>query len=159
MKKYHIVIDNQTKGPFTPEELRMMGLNARSLIWYEGLPDWVEASQVPELRVYLHSQTPPPPSVHYQHSAPKPKCPNTYLALAIISTILCCLPLGIVSIVYAASVETRWASGRYDEAKDASRKARNWAIASIVTSAVFIVIYVILMIISAANIHSNSYYY
>lgn len=59
--------------------------------------------------------------------------PSSNLALAIISTILCCLPLGIVSIVYAAKVDGHWMAGRYAEAQDASRKAKNWAIASIVS--------------------------
>ena len=36
----------------------------------------------------------------------KPQRPNSYLALAIISTILCCLPTGIVSIIYATKVNS-----------------------------------------------------
>ena len=33
-----------------------------------------------------------------------PPMPDNYLALAIISTIFCCLPFGVVSIVYATQV-------------------------------------------------------
>ena len=154
MKIYYIAINNQSHGPYTPDELRIAGLNAKSLIWHEGLADWVEASQIPELSAYLPKQATPPPITSTQQSSnnnAKPPCPETYLALAIISTLLCCLPLGIVSIVYAASVETRWANGRYEEAEDASRKAKNWAIASIITSASIIVLYIFLATMTMIN--------
>ena len=160
MKIYYIAINNQSQGPYTPDELRIAGLNAKSLIWHEGLADWVEASQIPELSAYLTKQATPPPITSTQQSSnnnAKPRCPETCLALAIISTLLCCLPLRIVSIVYAATVETRWANGRYEEAEDASRKAKNWAIASIISGIVIIAIYLILVFIAVDNAHTYHY--
>ena len=56
------------------------------------------------------------------------KRPNTYLALGILVTIFCCLPFGIVSIVYASKVDSCWNNGRQNEAMDNSRKAKNWAL-------------------------------
>lgn len=84
---------------------------------------------------------PPPPGTPYSGYSQPPAAPkpSNNLALAIVSTVLCCWPLGIVSIVYAAKVDGHWSAGRYREAVDASRKARNWAIASIVTVVVLIV--------------------
>lgn len=68
MKIYYIAINNQSQGPYTPDELRIAGLNAKSLIWHEGLADWVEASQIPELSAYLTKQATPPPSpLHNNH--------------------------------------------------------------------------------------------
>jgi len=55
--------------------------------------------------------------------------PN-HLAWAILSTLLCCLPLGIVSIVYAARVDGLRAAGDIAGARAASDSARNWALAS-----------------------------
>ena len=49
---------------------------------------------------------------------------------AILSTILCCVPFGIVSIVYASKVNILWRSGRYNEAKEASENAKGWALFS-----------------------------
>lgn len=46
----------------------------------------------------------------------------------ILCTVLCCLPLGIVSIVYASKVSGLWAQGRYAEAQEASANAKKWAI-------------------------------
>lgn len=57
--------------------------------------------------------------------------PNN-LVWAILSTLMCCLPLGIVSIVYAAKVDGLAASGNADAARDAANNAKNWAIAAAV---------------------------
>lgn len=53
--------------------------------------------------------------------------PPNYLAWAIITTILCCLPFGIVSIVYAAQVNSKWQMGDYEGAKQSSKNAKIWA--------------------------------
>ena len=60
--------------------------------------------------------TPPPPSGTHD------KVPN-YLILAIISA-LCCFPLGIISIIFAAQVNGKVASGDIAGAMDASKKAK-----------------------------------
>ena len=52
--------------------------------------------------------------------------PNNFLAWAILSTIFCCLPFGICSIVHASKVDGLWASGDYNAANEAARKARTW---------------------------------
>lgn len=61
----------------------------------------------------------------------KPTRPNNYLALAIISTILCCLPAGIVSIVYSTKVNGLYEDGKYQEAEKASKNAKTWGVVSI----------------------------
>ena len=62
----------------------------------------------------------------YESPASFPEIPN-YLAQAILVTIFCCLPFGIVSIVYAAQVNRLVASGRSDSARQASQNAKMWA--------------------------------
>lgn len=61
----------------------------------------------------------------------KPTRPSSYLALAIVSTILCCLPTGIVSIIYATKVNSAYEDGKYDEAMKASKNAKTWGLVSI----------------------------
>ena len=73
----------------------------------------------------------------------KPTRPNSYLALAIISTILCCLPTGIVSIVYATKVNSAYADGNYDEANSASKNAKTWGFVSVGLGLFGIIIYVV----------------
>ncbi len=51
--------------------------------------------------------------------------PN-YLVQAILCTLFCCLPFGIVSIVFAAQVSGKAAAGDYAGAQAASNSARTW---------------------------------
>ena len=52
--------------------------------------------------------------------------PDSFMVWAILSTIFCCLPFGIASIVNASKVDGLWASGDYNGANEAARKARTW---------------------------------
>ncbi|WP_026817395.1 CD225/dispanin family protein [Arenimonas composti] len=91
----------------------------------------------------------PPPPPGYggspawpnQNQAQGPK-PDNYLVWAIIVTICCCLPGGIVSIVYAAQVDSKYNAGDYAGARDASDKAKLWALISAGVGFVFSLIYV-----------------
>lgn len=51
--------------------------------------------------------------------------PN-YLVQSILVTLCCCLPFGIVAIVYAAQVNGKLAAGDVAGAQAASRSARTW---------------------------------
>ncbi|MDE2407427.1 MAG: CD225/dispanin family protein [Xanthomonadaceae bacterium] len=66
--------------------------------------------------------------------------PNN-LVWAILATLFCCLPLGIVSIVYAAKVDGLRAAGDLAGAWDASRKAKTWALWSALSGPVLIIIW------------------
>ena len=76
----------------------------------------------------------PPQPYHPVQSVPN------YLVWAILVTVLCCVPFGIVAIVYAAQVSGKVASGDYAGALDSSRKAAMWcwiALAGGLVSSVF----------------------
>jgi hypothetical protein len=45
---------------------------------------------------------------------------------AILATVFCCLPTGIVSIIYAAQVNGKLQAGDYAGAQEASRNAKTW---------------------------------
>lgn len=49
---------------------------------------------------------------------------NNYLVPAIISTICCCLPLGVVAIIFAAQVNTKLSVGDIAGARDCAGKAK-----------------------------------
>ena len=84
----------------------------------------------------------PPPG----YGTPTGTKPNNYLPWAIASTILCCLPLGVASIVYAAQVNSKWNAGDVVGANDASVKAKKFAIASAVVG-----VLVLAFVIAAAR--------
>jgi hypothetical protein len=51
--------------------------------------------------------------------------PN-YLVFSILATVLCCLPAGIVAIVYAAQVNGKLQAGDIAGAQAASKNAKMW---------------------------------
>ncbi len=58
--------------------------------------------------------------------APPVHVPN-YLVQAILVTVFCCLPFGIVSLAFAAQVNGKVASGDIEGAQRMSEDARKWA--------------------------------
>ena len=58
--------------------------------------------------------------------------PSSYLGLAILTTICCCLPLGIVAIIKGNKVNSLYAAKQYDAAIAASNEAKSWCIYGIV---------------------------
>jgi hypothetical protein len=56
---------------------------------------------------------------------PRPEI-NNYLIPAIFSTVCCCLPFGIVSIVYAAQVNGKLAAGDIVGAERSAANAKMW---------------------------------
>lgn len=66
--------------------------------------------------------------------------PSNYLAISIITTILCCWPLGIPAIINASKVNKLWDSGDYAGAQDASNKAKKWTIISAILGFIAIII-------------------
>ena len=69
---------------------------------------------------------------------------NSHLTKAIITTLLCCLPLGVIAIVYASSVEAKVSAGDLIGARIASRKANDWGNYSIIAAVVGGFVYLLL---------------
>ena len=84
----------------------------------------------------------PPPPGQWQGQPP-----DNYLVWAILSTVLCCLPLGIVSIVFSSQVNTKWAIGDQAGALESSRKAKQFAMWSAITHVVLLVVIVIVYVV------------
>lgn len=52
---YYYAADNQQRGPVTLEQLAHVGLKPDTLVWHEGLDQWVAASSLPEVAALLKS--------------------------------------------------------------------------------------------------------
>ena len=151
--KYYMHIGGQQVGPYEENELPSHGLTASTMVWREGMPDWVAASQVPELSHLLPPSQQPPsyqPQPSYGPQQPygaRPPMPDTYMVWAVLVTVFCCLPFGIVSIVKASQVSSLYNQGRYQEAVAASEAAKKWAIWSAVAGVVISIIVIVLQIV------------
>lgn len=64
----------------------------------------------------------------------------SHLAWAILATLLCCLPLGVPAIVFAAQVNGKLAAGDYQSAVKASRNAKTWCWVAFATGLVIMLI-------------------
>jgi hypothetical protein len=77
--------------------------------------------------------------------------PN-YLVQAILVTIFCCLPLGIVGIIFATQVNTKLAAGDYAGAVEASNKAKQWTMYGFIGGIVVTVLVILLNVLGIAAI-------
>lgn len=147
MKIYWIIVDGQPRGPFTPDEIASMGVVSPSLrVWHKGLPEWVAISEVPELAALLpagseagevedvvaeetvveevrHAQPTPEPVRTFVSVDSAPKMPATYLPWNVLATVCCCLPVGIVGIIFSSKVTRKFNEGDLVGARRASEQA------------------------------------
>lgn len=75
---------------------------------------------------------------------------ETHMGKAIFSMLCCCMPLGIVSIVYANQVTNKLQYGDVQGARISSENADKWANISIILGFIFNVISIMLNVISAS---------
>ena len=80
-------------------------------------------------------------------TGPPTHVPN-YLVPAILTTIFCCLPTGIVSIVYAARVNGQIANGDLEGAKRSSEQAKLWVWVSFGIGITLFSIFVVLPVLA-----------
>jgi hypothetical protein len=139
---------------------------------YEGSPGWQGQQPGWQGQPPQPGWQGQPPQPGWQGQPPQPgwqgqppgwqgqREPDNYLVWAILCTVLCCLPLGIVSIVYSTKVSGLWSQGRYAEAQTAANNAKKWAIISAIVGAVVAVIAVILYVglfaIAVSNLPSTT---
>ena len=104
----------------------------------------------------MRGSMPMPNSALTSNSTPNPTpvpgsvpiVPN-HLVGAILATCCCCLPFGIVSIVYASSVDSKMAAGDIAGARAASNNAQTWMWLAFGVGIVVILITIIFSVIPA----------
>lgn len=69
------------------------------------------------------------------HFPPPPDIPN-YLVQSILTTLCCCLPFGIVALVFSSQVNSKLAAGDIAGAQAASRSASTWSIVAFISGIV-----------------------
>jgi membrane protease subunit (stomatin/prohibitin family) len=63
---WHIAVNGQTQGPFTPEQMAAGittgQVRGDTLVWNTGMADWTAASQIPLFTALFQPAPPPPPA-------------------------------------------------------------------------------------------------
>ena len=75
-----------------------------------------------------------------QYARPRP---SNYLIPAILMTLFCCQISGIISLVYAAQVNTKLDAGDYETAVRYSRTARNWIVGTLLVMVPIYTLYIL----------------
>lgn len=163
MKQWYYSREGLQLGPVSEDEL--LGILNRgeiggsSLVWHEGMADWIPLSQFPDLLARatpgasMPAATlqrpdislpprdmagsvplPQPPAYHGNYIAP---VIPTYMWQSVVAAVVglpfCCLlafPFGIVAIVFAAKVDGLRVQGDLLGASTASNNAKTWMIIS-----------------------------
>lgn len=155
--EYWIIIDGKAQGPYGVDDMIRRGVTPTTPVWRQGMTEWVPAGSVRDLAGYFsvneayHSQqfeysTPPPspadPAARQscgsfeRHTAncnnDRSPMPSTYLGWNIAAAVLCCIPTGIIGVIYSSMTRNRYDQGDYAGARDASKWASVWLILSVV---------------------------
>lgn len=157
MKHYfYLNQSGQQIGPLTFDELREAYISPHTLVWTQGMTDWQPASLMEELAPLfaIPNQTPPPaPQTVVEQPTPPASKPDNYLLQSILVTaipaVLCgsmLSLLGIVAIIYATQVDNYFKRGKWDEANEASRLARQWTRITFWVSIGWVIVLIVLLI-------------
>ena len=145
MSQYYYTDGKERFGPFSIDELRDKPIDENTLVWKEGLPDWVPANKMAELNSLFASATEFTPAYNEPYRSPAITLPpKNYLIESILVTVFCCMPLGIVGVIHAAKVDNLWKHGHPEEAYKSSREAGKWVKIGAIIGFVVIVIYLLL---------------
>ncbi|TVQ49464.1 MAG: DUF4339 domain-containing protein [Saprospirales bacterium] len=162
MKRFFYSDGENQFGPFTIEELKEKPIKPDTLIWYQGLEEWTAASDAALIKEELGFVKKPVVELSDEEleqqmqemipaSIPESKLdghfkkmPYPWLVESILLTIFCCQPLGIVAIIYAAQVESKFTKGDYEGAKKASDNAALFTKIGLFLTAGFVLFYFII---------------
>lgn len=154
MKKYFYADGTKSLGPFTIEELKEKNITRETKVWYQGLEDWHPAGTLQELGDIFKLM---PPSVMKEGAGNKfvgattQQPPKTWLVESILVTLFCCLPFGVVGIINAARVESRFYAGDIDGAIIASNEAKKWTKIGFWLGIAAVVIYFVLTLFTVGT--------
>ena len=81
------------------------------------------------------------------------EAPNNNLPFAIIATVVsvlfCCIPHGLVSLIFALQVNKKAAAGDMQGALNSAKQAKTWAIVSIIVSVIGLVVAIFFGVLNA----------
>jgi hypothetical protein len=147
-KYYYLDANSQQQGPVEASELTRFGVSSTTLVWKQGMETWQQAGMIPELSWIfppsMPAGSPPPPPFsgttpppYASANVPQanlnyiPQKPDNLLVWSILATVLCCVPSGIVAIIYSSRVNSLWDIKDYAGANNAAKNAKTWCFISL----------------------------
>lgn len=166
MNNWYVQKGNQRLGPMSFEAIQSMATSGQlaptDYVWTDGMANWQPASTQPW---FSGTQQPPqPPAPYVQSSSSYPygqggpsfgqpgppyggqapiSEPPSLTGWSIAVLVLCCLPGGIVGLIYGNKAKTEWAKGNFAGAQTAYNTGKTWLIVSACLGVVITAIYII----------------
>lgn len=84
--------------------------------------------------------------------------PSNNLVWAILTTLFCCLPFGIASIIHSCKVDSLYNAGDYAGAVEKAKQAKKWAKWALIAGIaqyVILAIYYAFVIVAAASLNAE----
>lgn len=174
MAQYWLYLNNEKKGPFEESDLINQTITPETLVWREGLTEWIQAKYMPEMANYITNIPPvnepiqPNPYQQSQYGQPQygaaqpqygsnqqgtmmPK-PESYLWLSILNLLCCCQILGIIALVFSILSSNKYDAGKYDEAVSNANTAKILNFIGIGCGVIIVIICVIYYGVLAATL-------
>ena len=148
--------DGKTYGPYEVSELHKFATEGRtsaaSQLCAEGSTSWVPFSSV----IQQTTTAPPAPALApqpfpFQQQQNVQQFTPVNIVFPILVTLCCCLPCGIVSIVYASQANSMGAAGNIAGAMGAASNSKTWGIIGAVGGVVIGGIYLVLALAAASE--------
>jgi len=169
---YYYYMDGQTrKGPIELHQM-VKEITLDSYIWCEGMENWQKASSVPAVvdaynenknnqfdaqnnsvnqfsnnnyyadgnNNYTDGNT------DYRNVQNNGQKMQNYFVLSLVCLLLCCVPLGIVSLINSRNCDKALMEGNTRLAEEYAQKAKKWAILGMILGFVFQIIYFVLVV-------------
>lgn len=155
MYSYTINKNGKNEGPFSLEQAKA-GLADGTfapgdLAWRPGLAVWAPLSQ----RLAEDCGETPPVIPNAPTTTTSTKKPFNWLIPAILSTLLCCIPFGVVAIIYAVMANERFERGDFTGSESSRKVAKGFTIASIVIGGILVLLAIVSSAIPAIHRAKN----
>ena len=175
--EYYVIIDGRKCGPYSHEELRSKFVTPNMPVWHEGLIDWAQASDIPELCDVLQ---PDPTPLPYNEGGAQgqntmgngneeyvPPMPNDYrtsnIFLIIFGFFLCqfCFigsVFALISYFKSNDMQMMHALKKYDLMAIKADEVRKFNKLAIRTNIISVILGIILAVICAIILFGSFYY-
>ena len=144
--KYYYIKDGIQYGPILPSEFAANGVDSNTMVWCSGMTSWQPVSKILSLSGNSggSGSFASYSNLSWAKTAPAPPEPDNHLLGAILTTLFCCFPLGIVTIIMASKVKPLYYEGKHKEAIEKSNQTEKWVMLNVaLTLALAFIVFII----------------
>jgi GYF domain 2/Interferon-induced transmembrane protein len=150
MENWYVEHGGQRLGPMSMEAVRQMAVSGQiapaDLVWCQGMSTWQRADTQSWFNSAIGSAPPPLPAPQwgnlFKGEAYVETEPPSLIGWSIAVLLCCCLPGGIVGLIYGTKAKTEYAKGNYSAAHSAYETGKNWLIGSSIAGVIINIIYI-----------------